>query len=141
MKEYSFKHFESIGVVFADEAHHVCARVFSQAFFKFCPRYAFALSATPERNDGLTKILSWFFGTETFVAQRENQTQVTVRKVDFDCPQFQQCPPMTRFGKISLSLILSELVAIEERKNLLRKLIDDTRKEVRRLRLAPSGSV
>lgn len=58
-QEYSFKNFESIGVVFADEAHHVCARVFSQAFFKLCPRHAFALSATPDRKDGLTKVLHW----------------------------------------------------------------------------------
>jgi superfamily II DNA or RNA helicase len=59
MREYSFKHFESIGVVFADEAHHVCAKVFSQALFKFCPRHCFALSATPDRKDGLTKVLHW----------------------------------------------------------------------------------
>lgn len=91
MREYSFKHFESIGVVFADEAHHVCAKVFSQALFKFCPRYCFALSATPDRKDGLTKVLHWFFGEETFVARRENQSQVVVNQVPFDCKEFRGC--------------------------------------------------
>jgi superfamily II DNA or RNA helicase len=126
LKEYSFKEFESIGVVFADEAHHVCARVFSQAFFKLCPRYAFALSATPDRKDGLTKVLHWFFGEETFVARRENQSQVTVNQVPFDCPDFRGLPPTDRMGKISLVSMITSLVENPARNEVIVKLLKKT---------------
>ena len=33
-KEYSFNDFESVGTLIVDEAHHICARVFSQSLFK-----------------------------------------------------------------------------------------------------------
>ena len=49
LKEYNFADFESIGTVIVDEAHHICAKVFSQSLFKLCPRHIFGLSATPER--------------------------------------------------------------------------------------------
>jgi hypothetical protein len=126
LKEYSSKEFDSIGVVFVDEAHHVCARVFSQAFFKLCPRYAFALSATPDRKDGLTKILHWFFGEDTFVARRENQSQVTVNSVPFDCPDFRGLPPTNKMGKVSLVNMITSLVENPVRNEMIVKLIKKT---------------
>jgi superfamily II DNA or RNA helicase len=62
LKEYSFSDFDSIGTLIVDEAHHICAKVFSQSLFKMCPKHIFGLSATPERKDGLTKVLHWFMG-------------------------------------------------------------------------------
>ncbi len=129
MKDYSFKHFESIGVLIADEAHHVCAKVFSQAFFKLCPRHAFALSATPERADGLTKVLHWFFGNEMFVATRQNQSQVRVVPISFDCAEFRKPPPTTRFGKVCLSTMITELANNETRNRMIVNLIKKTSKE------------
>ena len=126
LKEYSFKQFESVGVVFADEAHHVCARVFSQAFFKVCPHHSFALSATPDRKDGLTKVLHWFFGNETFVARRENQTQVMVFPTSYDCPMFREPPPSNRTGKVCLASMITMLVENLERNNVLVSLITKT---------------
>jgi hypothetical protein len=93
MKEYSFEQFESIGTVFVDEAHHICARVFSQSLFKMCPRHIYGLSATPDRKDGLTKVLTWFMGPIFFSIERENQKQVEVFPVQFDCRAFREPPP------------------------------------------------
>ena len=31
LKEYSFEDFDSIGTLIVDEAHHICAKVFSQS--------------------------------------------------------------------------------------------------------------
>jgi superfamily II DNA or RNA helicase len=129
LKEYSFKQFESIGLVFADEAHHVCARVFSQAFFKVCPRHCFALSATPDRKDGLTKVLHWFFGEETFVARRENQDQVSVFTVSYDSPAFRQPPPSNKMGKVSLVSMITVLVEDPDRTAMIVKLIQKTLKK------------
>ena len=73
LKEYSFSDFESIGTVIVDEAHHICAKVFSQSLFKLCPRHIYGLSATPERKDGLTKVLHWFMGP-TFFRRRAKKS-------------------------------------------------------------------
>jgi len=76
LKEYSFSDFDSVGTLIVDEAHHICAKVFSQSLFKMCPRHIFGLSATPERKDGLTKVLHWFMGPTFFAVERKNQEQV-----------------------------------------------------------------
>jgi hypothetical protein len=123
LKEYTFDQFESIGTLFVDEAHHVCARVFSQSLFKLCPRHAFGLSATPERKDGLTKVLHWFLGPTFFAVERENQTQVQVFPIDFDCKLFNEPPPCNKLGKISLVNMITELVGHPERNRVLVQLI------------------
>ena len=76
LKEYNFSDFESVGTLIVDEAHHICAKVFSQSLFKMCPKHIFGLSATPERKDGLTKVLHWFMGPTFFAVERKNQEQV-----------------------------------------------------------------
>src|SRR6056300_1741522 len=115
LKEYSFEDFDSIGTLIVDEAHHVCAKVFSQSLFKLCPRHAFGLSATPNRKDGLTKVLHWFMGPTFFAVERENQEQVDVFPIDFKCKRFEDPPPCTRFGKLSLPTMITELTEMHDR--------------------------
>ena len=64
-KSYPKEVFQEFGLVIVDEAHHICAQVFSQAFLKFCPKYTMGLSATPERLDGLTPVFTLVFGTHS----------------------------------------------------------------------------
>jgi len=99
-REYIFSDFESIGTVIVDEAHHICAQTFSQSLFKMCPKHIFGLSATPERKDGLTKILHWFMGPTFFAVERKNQEQVEVFPVVFESPNYKNPPPSMRNGKI-----------------------------------------
>ena len=132
LKEYTFDQFESIGTLFVDEAHHVCARVFSQSLFKVCPRHVFGLSATPERKDGLTKVLHWFLGPTFFSVERENQTQVQVFPIDFDCKLFRDPPPCNRNGKISLVQMITDLVEHPERNQMLVTLIKKITKKTSR---------
>jgi superfamily II DNA or RNA helicase len=127
LKEYTFDQFESIGTLFVDEAHHVCARVFSQSLFKVCPKHVFGLSATPERKDGLTKVLHWFLGPTFFAVERENQKQVQVFPIEFDCKLFGDPPPCNRTGKVSLVNMITDLVEHGDRNamivNLIRKIL------------------
>jgi hypothetical protein len=129
MKEFTFEQFESIGTVFVDEAHHICARVFSQSLFKMCPRHIYGLSATPDRKDGLTKVLHWFMGPTFFSVERENQKQVMVFQIVFDCIQFRNPPPTTRFGKLCLASMITDLVQNVERNEMLIGLIKRASKD------------
>ena len=133
LKEYSFSDFDSIGTVIVDEAHHICAKVFSQSLFKMCPRHIFGLSATPVRKDGLSKVLHWFMGPTFFAVERENQTQVEVFPVQYDCPMFKNPPPCTRNGQLSLVNMITELVEHRDRNRMLANLVKKASSGTRQL--------
>ena len=123
MKEYKFDDFENIGTLFVDEAHHICAKVFSQGLFKLCPKHCFGLSATPVRKDGLTKVLHWFLGPVFFAVERKGQAQVEVNVVDYTCDGYQDAPPCNRTGKISLPTMVTYLVNDKARTQIIIDLI------------------
>jgi superfamily II DNA or RNA helicase len=56
---------DTFGLVIQDEAHHCPASTFS-VVSDFNSRYKLALTATPERNDGLTHVLHLYFGGFAF---------------------------------------------------------------------------
>lgn len=103
--------------------HHICAKVFSQSLFKMCPRHIFGLSATPERKDGLTKILHWFMGPTFFAVERKEQHQVDVFPITFDSPNYRNPPPSMRNGKISMPNMITDLVEDRERNKMLVELV------------------
>ena len=133
LKEYSFNDFDTIGTLIVDEAHHICAKVFSQSLFKLCPKHIFGLSATPTRKDGLTKVLHWFMGPTFFVVERENQDQVEVFPIEFTCHRFSDPPPCTHQGKLSLATMITELTENRERNTVITKLIKDLCKTTRQI--------
>lgn len=133
LKEYTFGDFDSVGTLIVDEAHHICAKVFSQSLFKMCPKHIFGLSATPNRKDGLTKVLHWFMGPTFFAVERENQQDVEVFPIEFECQRFRDPPPCTRFGKLSLSTMITELTENRERNSMLVGLISRIAKSTRQI--------
>lgn len=56
--------FADIGLLIADEADALCSEKVSKSYLHFSPKYAVALTATPERTDGLHKINDLHFGEE-----------------------------------------------------------------------------
>ncbi|RDU34724.1 ATP-dependent helicase [Neobacillus piezotolerans] len=51
------EYIDKFGAVFIDEAHHLAAKSFYEVISKFKGCYRFAVSATPERGDGLTQMV------------------------------------------------------------------------------------
>jgi superfamily II DNA or RNA helicase len=76
------------GVVFLDEAHHAPATTFFRALWGIGCARRYALTATPERPDGLTSMLHWCFGpeisrtTNSELQQAGVSVRPTVRRVD-----------------------------------------------------------
>lgn len=85
MIEYDPKIFEDFSLVIVDEAHKCASRVFSRALKKICPKYTIALSATPIRNDGLTKVINWFLGDILVKAERTGDNAVYIKEFDYRC--------------------------------------------------------
>jgi superfamily II DNA or RNA helicase len=115
-REHPPRTFEHIGLLIVDEAHHICAKVFSQTMFKLCPKITVGLSATPERKDGLSNVLNWFLGPMVFCITRSSP-DVQVRTVFFNGP----FPPVshTRDGKLCLPEMITDLTQVPERNELL----------------------
>lgn len=132
VREHPVGAFESIGLVIVDEAHHIGAPAFSQFMFKLCPKYTLGLTATPERKDGLTKILYWFMGKNFFTIERENQTQVQVFPIKFDCMDYREAPPVTRFGKLNLAEMVTQLTLNQERNQVILDIVKKVLKEKRK---------
>tara|TARA_B110000977_G_scaffold158096_1_gene201389 strand:- start:2400 stop:3740 length:1341 start_codon:yes stop_codon:yes gene_type:complete len=133
MKEYTFDNFDSIGTVIVDEAHHICAKVFSQSLFKICPRHIYGLSATPIRKDGLTQVLHWFMGPTFFAVERQDQDQVEVFTHWYSCPMYRQPPPVNRCGKISLVQMVTDIVEHTPRTEVILKIIRKCLKQKRKI--------
>jgi len=117
--------FDSIGLVIVDEAHHIGAPAFSQFMFKVCPRFTLGLTATPERKDGLTRILYRFLGPEFFRVERVNQAKTQVVPIHYTCDAFKEAPPVTRFGKINMAGMITVVTGLEDRNALIIKTVSE----------------
>ena len=80
MKEFALIDFDCFGHVIIDEAHRIPSQVFSRALQKInCP-YMLGLSATPNRKDGLTKVLKWYIGDIVYSNKVTNTNNVLVNR-------------------------------------------------------------
>jgi superfamily II DNA or RNA helicase len=59
------------GLLVLDEAHHVAATTFREVVGRSPARYRLGLTATPEREDGLTPLLELYFGRPLAVVSHE----------------------------------------------------------------------
>ena len=125
--------FDQFGFLIVDEAHHIGAAAFSQAMFRFCPKYTLGLTATPERKDGLTRILYWFLGPEFFRVQRENQKTTRVDVIAYKDPAFKESPPVTRFGKINMAQMVTDVTELPRRNEFIIKIAREAAEEGRRV--------
>jgi len=133
MREFDKKAFDSIGLLVVDEAHHIGAPAFSQFMFKICPKYTLGLTATPERKDGLTRLLYWFLGPEFFKVERVNQRTTQVHTLKYTDDAFKESPPVTRFGQLNLAAMISQLTEIEARNDLIVQTAEDALADGRRV--------
>lgn len=77
-----------IGTVIIDEAHICTVAAFTKSILKFQPMYVIGLSATPERADGLQKLLTKHFGPQKDFIKREEVKKFTVIKYKTNyCPE------------------------------------------------------
>jgi superfamily II DNA or RNA helicase len=125
MREHAPGVFDSVGLLIVDEAHHVGAPAFSQAMFTMCPKYTLGLTATPDRKDGLTRVLYWCLGPCFYAKHRESSKNVKVIKARFTHAEFLRAPPVSRLGKVCLASMVNILVDIPERNELLLDMIRD----------------
>ena len=97
MRNYDIDIFSDIGMIIFDEVHAIPTSVFSRVFIKLCVPYMLGLSATPERKDGLSRVIHWFIGPTIFEKCLEERNEIVVRVVNYT------------FTGLSLRQLLSQL--------------------------------
>ena len=133
LKDYPLDVFKGFGLTIIDETHHICSKVFSRALYLFTTPYILGLSATPERKDGLTKLLNWFVGDIFFTASRENQSDAYVEPIYFNSDTYNNQPPLSVSGTINLSQIINIICSITERNEIIINKISDLLKSGRKI--------
>lgn len=106
------------GLLVVDECNHIGAPKFSQAMLQMnCP-YKLGLSATPDRKDGLTRVILWFLGP-IFMRLERDALDVSVDILPFStCDRYRQPPPTTR-GKVDFAQVVEVLCECRSRNEVL----------------------
>jgi superfamily II DNA or RNA helicase len=116
-KTYPDGTFKTYGFTIFDECHHLGASNFSQALLKIQTKTMLGLSATPTRDDGLTKVFEWYLGKPVYWEKlREADPTVSVR-----CLQFHKSDssyeevPVDYKGEPVLARLLGQIIDCKER--------------------------
>lgn len=130
-KTYPDGTFRTYGFSIFDECHHLGAANFSQALLKVQTKYMLGLSATPTRDDGLTKVFEWYLGKPTYwEKRREADTTVSVRGLQFhkEDESYSEVPVDYR-GEPVLARLLTKVIECPERNEWIVETILDLLKE------------
>jgi superfamily II DNA or RNA helicase len=134
-REFSETDFRPFGLTIFDECHHLGAAHFSRALMKVQTKYMLGLSATPTRDDGLTKVFEWFLGKPVYWEKtREADPDVIVRRVGFDTddPAYAEVPTDPRTGDPILARLLTQVVECEARNQTIDGVMADLVKDAKR---------
>ena len=81
LRDYEAGTFDGFGLLVIDEAHHLSAPCLSRALQKLPMRNVLALSATPERRDGLTHLLYDSMGPILYRSERPQERVLVSRLI------------------------------------------------------------
>lgn len=130
MRDFSLIAFDCFGLVIIDEAHRVPSRVFSRALSKINSTYMLGLSATPNRKDGLTKVLKWFVGPIIFSTNKKNDYVVNVERYKIiSLDNYYNEELLTYNGKVKMATMINNICDYQKRNDLILKIVNEILEE------------
>jgi len=129
MKDYHHSVFDRFDMVIIDEVHNVATKVFSKALAKINPTYSIGLSATPRRDDGLSKVFNWYLGDMLYKKPKTKNNIVEVEIVKFKSthPKFKEV--RNQKGDIILPIMMSNLAMLEDRNDMIIQILQRVMEE------------
>lgn len=125
MKTYDKNVFADFGLVIVDEVHRICSKVFSKALPKISTKYTLGLSATPIRDDGLSKIFNWYLGEMLFSKAQEENKNVVVKMFQYKSNDPLFAEVLINFNKKpSISTMTTNITKIKMRNSFIINVID-----------------
>ena len=126
-REFPDGFFDEYGFTIFDECHHLGAAYFCQALKKIQTRYMLGLSATPDREDGLSKVFEYHLGEPVYKnTKREPDKEAVVKAVWFSSedPAYSEVPVNWR-GEPVTAKLLNQVAEFEPRNNKILGLIEE----------------
>ncbi len=126
-REFPEGFFDEYGFTIFDECHHLGAAYFCQALKKIQTKYMLGLSATPDREDGLSLVFEYHLGDPVFkITKRAADKEAVVKAVWFDSedPKYKEVPVNWRGEPITAKL-LNQVAEFEPRNKRIMELIDE----------------
>ena len=114
-----------------DECHHLGAKHFSKVLSKLQTKHMLGLSATPTRDDGLTKVFEWHLGKPVYwEKKREADETVSVELMRFvsDDIEYAEVPTNYR-GETIMAKLLTQIVSCHKRNVVIADRLKDLIKE------------
>lgn len=133
MKEYALDTFDKFGMTIIDECHRIPCQVFSKALRKINTPFMLGLSATPNRKDGLTKVLKWYIGDIVFSIKPKDENIVNVERLFINSNnEFYQKEEFNYRGKVNMPTMISNITQNMNRTRLIiywiKNLLSEDRK-------------
>jgi superfamily II DNA or RNA helicase len=133
----------SYGFTIFDECHHLGAKYFSKILSKIQTKHMLGLSATPTRDDGLTKVFEWHLGKPVYWEKKrkaDSTVSVEIMRFKSDEPQYADTP-MNYRGEVIMVRLLSQVVAFQKRNIFIADKLKELIKEPSRRILVLSGRI
>jgi len=118
-RDFSSSEFAGFGFTIFDECHHLGAQYFSRVLQIVQTKCMLGLSATPTREDGLTKVFLWFLGDPVYWEKtREPDPTVEVKSVWIKTtdPVYHDVPKDYR-DEVVMPRLLTNILGCEDRNN------------------------
>ena len=133
MKEYDKDQFDSFGFTIVDECHHISSEVFSRALPKLTSTYTLGLSATPKRQDGMTKVFLWHLGPMIFTGESSKHKPIHVSVIEYKNFDKEYCKEeVTAGGQLCYPRMINNITNYERRTliiiEVIRRLINKDKK-------------
>lgn len=120
-EDYPKDCFKEFGLTVIDECHHIGSKTFSSIFYKVQTKYMIGLSATPERKDGLSKVIYWFLGPQIIHIKREtNKPSIKIIQTGLAV-----IDKFNKLGKINNPTMITDLTVNKERNDIIINVIKD----------------
>jgi superfamily II DNA or RNA helicase len=126
-QEYPDGFFDEYGFTIFDECHHLGAAYFCQALRKIQTKYMLGLSATPDREDGLSAVFEYHLGEPIVkITKRSPDKEAVVKAVWFQSedPAYVEIPVNWRGEPISAKL-LNQITEFEPRNQKMMQLLEE----------------
>jgi len=117
LHDYPVGAFSGYGFTIFDECHHLGAQHFSGVLRKIQTPHMLGLSATPKRDDGLTKVFEYYLGKPVYEEKtREPDPTVVVKALWYqnEDPAYAEAPVDWR-GELVTARLMTQVVSCEPR--------------------------
>lgn len=125
MKHYDKSVFKQFGFVVVDEVHRISSKIFSRSLPKTSTKYTLGLSATPYRDDGLSKIFHWYLGDMLYQKTQAGNKSVVVKCYNFESEDSKFKEVINKYTKkASNSVMITNMTEINSRNKLILDIIN-----------------